>query len=168
MRQRFKLLRRDDGQALVELAFVLPLLLLFVFGIIEFGLALNQANSDTDLANIAARTVAVLGSKTSETCNGTSYTDLQSWTQCEARVTGSPVPNKVCVIDTANSSTYTAGDPVMVKVTTDFKWLSLLTGGSGYIGKVVNPTSAISSSATMRLEQAPKNGTSTFLSPTCS
>jgi hypothetical protein len=37
--------RRDDGAALVEFAFVAPLLVLILFGIIEFGVALNDYQS---------------------------------------------------------------------------------------------------------------------------
>lgn len=164
MRQRLKAFRREDGQALVELAFVLPMLLLFLFAIIEFGLAINQSNSNTDLANITARTLSVLGSKTAVACSdGSSPTTLTAWVDCEAAATGSPKPSSVCVV----SGTFSAGNPVTVKVTTTFNWLSLLSGGSGYIGKVVDPQSQLTSSATMRLEQTPASG-SQFLSPTCS
>ncbi|HTW11809.1 MAG TPA: TadE family protein, partial [Solirubrobacteraceae bacterium] len=69
-----RLRNREDGQALVELAFVLPLVVLFLFGIIDFGLAINSYNGDTNLANLGARTVAVLGTSTSVECNGTSET----------------------------------------------------------------------------------------------
>lgn len=170
MKPRFKRLGREDGQALVELAFVLPLLLLFLFAIIDFGLALNQYNTNTNIANLAARTVSVLGTKTSATCGGTSYSTLTGWVDCEAKATGEPVPKSVCVSDTAgssSSSSYAAGDPVKVEVTSTFNWFSMLSSGNGYIGRVVNPTSDITASATMRLEQAPKNGTSSFLTPTC-
>ncbi|ACB85885.1 TadE/TadG family type IV pilus assembly protein [Natranaerobius thermophilus] len=50
--QMNRILHRERGQALVELAFVLPVLLLLVFGIIEFGsifhaqLTLNNASRE--------------------------------------------------------------------------------------------------------------------------
>ena len=55
MRNRIVSLRREDGQALVELALVIPLLLILLFGIVDFGMALNQYNNTTNLANIGAR-----------------------------------------------------------------------------------------------------------------
>jgi Flp pilus assembly protein TadG len=159
-----KSLRCEDGQALVELAFVLPLVLLFLFGIIDFGLALNADNSDTNMANLAARTASLIGSSATVQCNGTAESTLSAWVTCEAAATGAPTPASVCVADTAGTSpsgTYTAGDPIKVEVTSTFGWLKLLTG------QVKNLSSTISSSATMRMEQAPTGGTSGFLSPTC-
>jgi Flp pilus assembly protein TadG len=47
------------GQALVEFALILPLLLLLVFGIIEFARAWNQYQVLTDAAREAARTAVI-------------------------------------------------------------------------------------------------------------
>ena len=55
MRALIRRVRGEHGQAMVELAFVMPILLLLLFGIVDFGLALNQQNQDTNIANIAAR-----------------------------------------------------------------------------------------------------------------
>src|SRR5579859_5959003 len=49
----------ESGQAIVEFALILGLLLLVVFGITQFGLAFNTANDETHLANEAARYAAV-------------------------------------------------------------------------------------------------------------
>ena len=49
----------ESGQALVEFAFVVPLLLLLIFGIFEFGRAINYWIDETHLANQAARFAAV-------------------------------------------------------------------------------------------------------------
>jgi Flp pilus assembly protein TadG len=163
MRVRIRSLRSEGGQAIVELALVLPLVLLFLFGIIDFGLALNMQNSDTNVANMAARTAAVIGSTSSMQCQGTPEATLQAWAECEATATGGPAVSSVCVADTAGATpigTYTAGDPITVEVKSNFSWLKLITS------KVGNLSSTISASATMRLEQAP--GANTFLSPTCS
>ena len=166
-----KLIRRcrnEHGQALVELAFVLPLVLLLLFGIFDFGLALNQDNADTNVANLAARAVSVMGTTTSISCNGATETTLTAWVDCEAAATGAPTPSYVCVADTAGttpSSTYTTGDPLEVQVSSVFHWLSIISGGDRYIGPVVSPTSTITASATMRNEQ--DTGTDSFLTPTC-
>jgi Flp pilus assembly protein TadG len=49
----------ERGQALVEFALVLPLLLVLVFGITNFGLALNSASDQTQVASMIARYAAV-------------------------------------------------------------------------------------------------------------
>src|SRR5207245_7628740 len=45
----------ERGQALPEFVLVLPILLLVLFGIVQFGLALNSTNDETHLANEVAR-----------------------------------------------------------------------------------------------------------------
>ena len=57
---RLKTLGRDDrGQALVEFALIMPFLLLFLVGIVEFGRAWNQHQVITDAAREGARKAAV-------------------------------------------------------------------------------------------------------------
>src|SRR5262249_25698707 len=59
-RGRFGVLRRDEGgTALVEFALIAPLLFLLIFGIIDFGRALNYYNELTQLAGQGARAAAV-------------------------------------------------------------------------------------------------------------
>ena len=57
---RLKTWRRDDrGQALVEFALIMPFLLLFLVGIVEFGRAWNQHQVITDAAREGARKAVV-------------------------------------------------------------------------------------------------------------
>jgi TadE-like protein len=162
VRKRMKRARvGEQGQALVELAFVIPLVLLFLFGIIDFGLALNQQNSDTNLANIAVREAAVVGTTSSVPCSGTTPapTNLTAWVTCEAAVTGAPTPTYICVADTAStpgSADYTAGDPIKVEIHSTFNWLKLITNS------VSSVNSTIGASATMRLEQGPATAGTTI------
>jgi Flp pilus assembly protein TadG len=52
--------RRDErGAALVEFAFVLPILILFMFGIVEFGRAYNARIELTSAVREGARAVAL-------------------------------------------------------------------------------------------------------------
>jgi Flp pilus assembly protein TadG len=149
VRQLFKRLRCENGQALVELAFVIPIVLLFLFGIIDFGLALNKQNEATNIANIAVREAAVVGTTSTATCGGTTEYTLADWAQCESAATGGPVLSAFCVYDTATSNTgttYTTGDPVLVKVSTSFGWMKLLSGESGGL------VTSIGANATMREE----------------
>jgi len=55
--KRFR--RADDGQALVEFALIMPFLLLFIIGIVEFGRAWNLHQVITDAAREGARTAVV-------------------------------------------------------------------------------------------------------------
>lgn len=58
--RRLRRLRRDErGQALVEFALVLPILLLLVLGIIDFGRAWNLHQTITDAAREGARRAVV-------------------------------------------------------------------------------------------------------------
>ena len=48
-------LRSSRGQSLVEFAIILPVIMLVVLGIIDFGRAYNYKNDQTSLANQAVR-----------------------------------------------------------------------------------------------------------------
>ena len=54
-----KLWKGQGGQAMVETAIAVPLLLLLVLGIVDFGKAYNYSNDLTHLANEAARYATV-------------------------------------------------------------------------------------------------------------
>jgi Flp pilus assembly protein TadG len=54
-----RLLRSERGTAVVEFALVAPILFLLVFGILDFGRALNYYNDLTQLAGQGARAAAV-------------------------------------------------------------------------------------------------------------
>ncbi len=51
--------RSDEGQAVVEFALVVPVLLLLVVGVFEFGRAWNAHQAVTDAAREGARTAVV-------------------------------------------------------------------------------------------------------------
>ena len=145
-------LKGDRGQALVELAFVLPLVLLLLFGIIDFGLAYNTQNSDTNLANLAARSISVMGtSTTTQSCGSGTYSTVVLWVNCVAAQDSEPVPQSVCVVD---ASGYTAGDPLEVEIKTSFKWFGVL-GENGGFG------STIGANATNRIEATMTNSSGT-------
>lgn len=50
---------REDGQAMVELALVLPVLCLLLFGVIQFGIAFNNYLTLTDAVREGARQGAI-------------------------------------------------------------------------------------------------------------
>jgi Flp pilus assembly protein TadG len=55
-------LKREDGAALVEFALLLPLLMMILFGIIEFGLVLYNQEVITNASREGARYGIVIGS----------------------------------------------------------------------------------------------------------
>lgn len=138
----------EDGQALVEFALILPVLLLIVMGILWFGRALNYTQDETRLSNVAARYAAV--DQMPPNAGGS----LGNWLRSEADteelrkgtgdVEGAPT---VCV-EYPNHST-AVGEPVKVIMRAAFKWLPLLG---------LKASSTITGSATMRIEVPPTNG----------
>jgi Flp pilus assembly protein TadG len=156
----FRILRQsEDGQAVVELALALPVLLIVVLGIVDFGRAVNYWNDETHLANLGARAAAVGVMPTSGPCS-TSESTLTAFIQCQAGTdsselkngsgasTGVVSPVAVCV----SIPKAAVGEPVTVKVSANYSWLPLpkVLGGSFKLA-----TTHLSGTATMRLEQVP-------------
>jgi Flp pilus assembly protein TadG len=129
----------ERGQALVELALTLPLLLLVALGAIEFGKAFNYWIDSTHIANEGARWVVVaklpgVAGKPTTIQQYKDYVKSQADTQELRDITNVLIcfPN-----GTAN------GNPVTVRVTSNYDILDFVKAG----------TVPISSSATMRIEQ---------------
>lgn len=61
-------LPEDNGQALIEFAFVAPLFLVVVTGIFMFGIAFNNWEVMTEATNVGARTVAISRGQTLDPC----------------------------------------------------------------------------------------------------
>jgi Flp pilus assembly protein TadG len=59
VRFRMRIWRREEGQALVETAFAIPLLLIIILGVVYLSKAYNYKNDMTHLANEAARYATV-------------------------------------------------------------------------------------------------------------
>lgn len=144
-------LGREDGQAIVELAFVLPVMLLLVFGIIRFSLVLNSANDDTHLANEVARYAAVNENPgcAKEPCS----TGLAAWGKSQAD-NSVLKGHTLCIRFLKNPITGTTkevGDPVEVTLKGKVQWLP------AFVEKhfVVKVGPEISRKAVMRLEAAP-------------
>jgi hypothetical protein len=63
MKQKQRTTRSERGAAMVEMAVVMPLLLLLVFGIIEFGLLFRERLTIASAASSSARTGATMGTR---------------------------------------------------------------------------------------------------------
>ncbi|WP_324334266.1 TadE family protein [Baekduia sp.] len=144
------LAHQQDGQALVEFALVLPLLAIFLFGMLDFGKAYNYWNDATHLSAEAARYAAVNSAP-----NPASAVSLQAQIQGQAD-TGelrngatASVPSAATVCIDFPNGTSNPGDPVRVRMTFTYTWVPL-------IGTQLSSLSTtISSSSVMRLEAPP-------------
>jgi Flp pilus assembly protein TadG len=109
-RALFEALRRSErGQAMAEFAILIFPLALIMFGILDFGRALDYYNSVTQLAGQGARAAAVQENPNGGAADGTFQSQLKSLStiaEAPARVT-------VCVSGTHNTAgaTWVAGAP---------------------------------------------------------
>jgi Flp pilus assembly protein TadG len=135
----------ESGQALVEFALVLPVLLIVLLGIVDFGRALNYYNDATHLSAEAARFAVV--NRKPDVANAASL-QLQIHQQAdspELRNGSTSVTNAAQVCVDFPNGTQLAGDPVRVQVGFTYSWLPFLDIGAA----------TISASSVMRLEAAP-------------
>ena len=143
----------QSGQALPEFALVLPLLLLLLLGMLDFGKAFNYWIDTTQITAEGARYAAV--NRKPDPLN---LLSLQQQLQghgdtAELRTGGtdsSAAPAQVCV--EFPNTTSAAGDPVRVKMTFTYHWLPFL---GSQIEDLTDTT--VTSTATMRLEAAATN-----------
>lgn len=142
----------DQGTALVEFVLVLPLLILILFAVIDFGKLFSYWLDESHLAGQGARW-AVVNNNPGSGVSLQQYIKSQAITE-EMKSGGSPslpAAIEVCISFPTNPETGTAakvGDPVEVKVRSSYHWMSYLAGSLG-------PSSTISATTTMRLEQTP-------------
>jgi Flp pilus assembly protein TadG len=148
--------RDDQGQALVEFALVLPLLLAGVVGILSFGRAMNYNEQATHLASEAARYATV-----DQVPANASGQTLGQWLRSQVdapelqKGSKSVTSPQVCVSYPAGTTT--VGSPVAISVSFTFNWLPIL-----HLGVT---SSTITQTATMRIEVPP---TSSFFAAGCS
>jgi Flp pilus assembly protein TadG len=139
-RPRMRLsLRSERGQTLVETALILPLILLILFGIVEFGRAFNYWNDLNQMAGDGARFAAV-------NRNPCPSGNLNDCIKAQADATSLKNDSTVCIAIANNN----VGSPVQVKTAYTFNLLPIL----GDLPLVGNATVDLKGSATMRLEAA--------------
>lgn len=144
-------MRRDEGVALVEFVLVLPVLVLLLFGMTDFGRAFNYWIDGTHLANEGARW-AVVNKNPGSGVTLQQYIQQQATTD-ELKNGGSsaiPTALQVC-ISFPNGGTPAVGDPVKVTASVNYVWMSFVAQKIG----ILNTT--ITGSSTMRLEARPTN-----------
>jgi Flp pilus assembly protein TadG len=147
-------LRDDRGVALTEFALILPVLMLLLIGMLDFGKAYNYWIDQTHLANEGARWAAV-----NKNPGGVAMT-LQQYIVSKANTNelksggkNVSVPVGVCISfwrDGASISTPLVGDSVKVEAKATYQWLDI-------VGDIPILDQVITGSATMRIEQKPVN-----------
>ena len=123
----------EAGQSIVEFVLVLPFLLLILFGITQFGIAVNDGADMNQVASAAARKLAV--------------NQQPSWDPVAyvKSIVEPPLNNSTLKVTVCYSGT-NPGDSVAIKVTVD-KTVSVIPGFNNG-----GPTLHPSGRATMRLE----------------
>jgi hypothetical protein len=150
------------GTALVELALVLPLLLLLILGMLDFGKAFNEWIDETHLANEGARLAAVgylaVGCTSAANPNVCIAQQIRDGADIPELKTGRPLSPyadaqaaaRVCISYPTNPATNShgqVGDPVQVTVRTTYHWLNYL------VRRASMAATPIVGKATMRLER---------------
>ena len=137
--------RNERGTALVEFALIAPLLFLLLFGIVDFGRALDYYNQVTQLAGQGARAAVV--NRNPDGTAITSGSSLQS--QLVSKYTAQPELKNGIVVCITQVPT-NVGDPVTVKVSYQFHFLPLIGAAGGALGGLT-----LSSTQTERAEVVP-------------
>src|SRR5919198_6280211 len=164
---RRRVLRRcrdERGVALTEMALVMPVLLLLLLGMIDFGKAINYWIDNTHLANEGARLAAVNSNPASTlACSSGAGATLQDYILQQAETveqrgcaqgtqrTTHSTNVAICYYDGRTGSRKLSpgvGDTVEVRVTYQYDWLR----GFPFPG---DPSTTIAGKSAMRLEAVP-------------
>jgi hypothetical protein len=146
-RGRLRAVRGDQhGTALVEFALIAPFLFLLLFGIIDFGRALDYYNQVTQLAGQGARAAAV--NRNPDGTGITSVSSLQN--QLATKYTAQPELKNGVVVCIVPPLPKIPGDPVTVRVSYKFHFLPLIGAAAGALGGL-----NLSSTETERAEVVP-------------
>jgi Flp pilus assembly protein TadG len=143
-------IRGDAGQSIVEFAIVLPLMVVVILALADFGRAVFMFLEAEHAASDAARIAAVDYTPPSGTLQNylqqsLVFGELGSGSGGTAGAQGKA---KLCI--TFPNGTSGRGDPVNVKVTNSFNWIP---------GGIIPGSVTIAGSATMRIEQTPSYST---------
>jgi len=130
--------KKEGGQSLVEFALVLPIFLLLLFAIVDFGMAFHAWITVTNSAREGARVGAVRASAT----------DIEQ----RVRDTAGTLDQDDLLVTVTNAE----GDPgqsVVVDVSYDYSLISPLAGIVNMVsGGTISGSLTLSSTADMRLE----------------
>ncbi len=132
----YRFRRNQRGQAIVEMALVLPILIMLIFGIVEFGRILNTYMEVTNLSREGARAGAV------------GKTDSQIISTVQNSAAGLGLDTTILTV-TPQPSSYSPrvrGSSVTVQVTYPVDIIAPL------IGTIIGDPYPVTSQTTMRVE----------------
>jgi len=146
-----RLLRRGErGQSLAEFVLVLPIFLILVFAIIDFGLGFHAYLTVTNSAREGARLGAVRAPASGACANDP--TKSETTIVCRVRETADALDQSK-LTPTVTNAQGTPGSSVVVKVDYDYDLITPLDNMLGLIsGGAIGPTIKFTSTADMRLE----------------
>lgn len=113
-----RLMRRQHGQALVEMAIILPLLLMLLFGIIEFGRVFNAQLVMSQASREGARTAAV-GSSDAEVIDAVRNTSVYEDTELTIEITPSGDRERGIPVEVTVSYDVDLFAPVITEIASD-------------------------------------------------
>jgi Flp pilus assembly protein TadG len=163
---RLRRTRGEHGQATVEFAIILPLVLLLIAGLIAFGTAFNYWISLNHLANEGARWTAVdrlPPSNPSPTVAQykTYITDQVLTEELRAKVTD-PATGDIGICFTGAQATPQVGDAATVTIRAEYGF-PVVSGAIDLAGKLFGGSTSgignvmLTGSSTVRLEQLPSD-----------
>jgi hypothetical protein len=130
---------RERGQALVEFALIVPLFLVIVVGVIQFGIGLNYWMDLNRIANQGARWAVV---DKYPDCPDEPGCTLKRHLELQALTHGLDPKIEICFTDSADGA---VGEPIRVRARHELRFAALLDMWS----------ITLKGEATMRIEQPP-------------
>ena len=106
----------ERGAAAVEFALIAPLLVLILFAITEFGLALNKMEVYTSAAREGARYAAVHCRPDASVCTNTLIATRVQNAAIGYPIGGSPTANRDCVTSPGQQVTVSWVQPIQMRV----------------------------------------------------
>src|SRR5262245_16729180 len=143
--------REERGAAAVEFAIVASLLLMLVFGIVDFGWMLNRGTLINNASREGAREAAVAKSATAATAAVTSALSRSGITtgtapgDAHVTVTCTKASGTCDMTATSGATAPASGDKVLVTVTFDHRWITP-------VGATFGPTITLTKVTEMRVE----------------
>jgi Flp pilus assembly protein TadG len=140
--------RRERGQSILEFAAVVPIFLLVVMGIVDFGVGLKSWIQVTNAAREAARYGAIYCS--AGEIDGTPVADLVVQRAIDSATGLALDASQVSVSSNCDAGHST--ESVIVSIDYDYKLISPIGGMMSFLGGGIPSTIALSASADMRME----------------
>lgn len=162
MNMKLSRIRRETGQTVVEFAVILPLVVMVVLALADFGRALymylEAEHAASDGARVAAVDFVPSGGTSLQNYLAQQLTYGEFQNGSGSTKYGAQGKGQVCISFPAGG-TPQRGDPVTVQVKSTFKWLPG--------GVLPTPSMTIVGSSTQRIENTNASGTVDY-SGTCS